>query len=243
MRVEDEYIGSETCVKIDSLGGHWVCIMSGSQRNTHRLVGLYRTILNDVNLRVSSNNLVDVMSTAPRQLLTKLSQELIHDELRISQEEFYGYGEKALGNVYRDLLCRIKELRLGCQLIIAGFLNGKAHLIQIEEDGQAIWNEHYVLIGSGTYEAHSILQQRTYVRTVELLDAIYLVYEAKRWSEKAKGVGDRNTSLQVLSPSREGFEIGWVDPLVGIPFLEEKYKAFNLQPIAMGEPLPSKFFR
>jgi 20S proteasome alpha/beta subunit len=241
-RIEDEYIGSETCVKLESLGGHWICLVSGSSLTAKRLVDSYRVILNDVSLHITADNAFEIMSRAPRQLLTKLSEELIHDELRMSAEDFYRHGN-SLGDVYGNILDRIRDLRLDCQLIIAGFINGKAQLFQVEENGQLLWNEHYVLIGSGTYEAHSILQQRSYVRTIELLDALYLVYEAKRWSEKARGVGNQNTVMQIVQPDPEGFRIGWIDPQVGIPFLEEKYKALNLQPVLLGDVLPSGFLR
>lgn len=245
MRVEDEYIGGETCVKFEGIGAHWVCLMSGSLNNAHRLVGIYRTILNDTNLKISPDNVVDVMSTAPRQLLSRLSEELIHDELRMTVEDFHRYGKKALGQTYLDLRQRIKEIRIDCQLIIGGFLNGQTHLLQVDEDGSVKWREHYALIGSGTYEAHSMLQERGYVRTVELMDAIYLSYEAKRWSEKSRGLVTAIPLSWSFAPFRGGgINIGWVDPLVGIPFLDEAFGRFNLQPVTLGNVmLPTGFFR
>lgn len=218
MRVEDEYIGSDTCVKFESAGGHWVCLMAGVFSGAKRLTGYYREVLNDPALSLTQYNLFDIVAEAPKRMLLKMTEELIYKRLRMERSEFYA----ALPTHERFLAVQdeISALKLDCSLLLAGFVQDEPYLFLIDEDGQISWREHYALLGRGQFEAHAILQQRSYVQTIEVLDALYLVYEAKLWSEKVNSVGNQNTSLLVIEPPTPEYGLGirWVDALVGLPF-------------------------
>jgi 20S proteasome alpha/beta subunit len=242
MRTEDAYLGSETCAKFQGLGNDWIGLMAGNVQRATRLTWLYSAYLKKLSEPISLENVTEVMSNPPLKLITQLKSEVVQREVGLSFEEFNALGpEKLSESVYRSVLRKIKAVKTGCELIIAGFVKGQGCLLYVGQDAVVEWREHYCVSGSGYFEAHSILQQRGYVRTIELVEAIYLAYEAKRWSEKALGVGDKNTVLQVLYPEQSGIGAELVSPSIGIPFLDGLYAKFGLQTPVV-HALPSNFF-
>lgn len=80
-----------------------------------------------------------------------------------------------------------------CELIVSGFVSSVPVLITVQADEKGhlsvAQQTSFAAIGSGASIASVILSCREYQYPISIQNATYLVYEAKRWSEKASGVG------------------------------------------------------
>jgi hypothetical protein len=90
-----------------------------------------------------------------------------------------------------------------CELLVTGFIKDKPLIVAVaaNEKGKLTVRvvDHFFAIGSGALIATVILNCRGYNNMESLDSALYMVYEAKRLSEKADGVGPY-TRLIVTGP-------------------------------------------
>jgi hypothetical protein len=93
-----------------------------------------------------------------------------------------------------------------CELTVTGFVGTEAVIALVRDDDKkklsVSLTESFTAIGSGASVATVILNCRQYDRSQTSQNAAYMVYEAKRWSEQAAGVGPY-TFLLVHSPGAE----------------------------------------
>jgi hypothetical protein len=94
-----------------------------------------------------------------------------------------------------------------CQLIVSGFVGNDAVILLIEGDKYGNLKmgrpESFAAIGAGSTIATVLLSCRQHHYTDTVANAIHAVYEAKRLSEKADGVGPF-TNLWLHSPGYTG---------------------------------------
>jgi hypothetical protein len=122
-------------------------------------------------------------------------------------------------------------------LILKGLVKGKKVTLESVPT--------FAVIGSRGYIAQIFLGQRDCKPTDSLERAAYIVYEAKRYSERASGVGP-GTIIGALSPTPRGAR--------GLPsykalfsphalaFLEAKYRELGLQPVGAIPEFSAEFF-
>jgi len=116
--------------------------------------------------------------------------------------EWFGTGQfSSVHEMLSKVKCAVDEFTAHsplfekncCELLIAGFINGHPLIVVISggPKGKLAIRmvDNYCAIGSGALIATVILNCRNYSNQDELEIALYLVYEAKRLSEKADGVG------------------------------------------------------
>jgi len=133
-------------------------------------------------------------------------------------------------------------------LILSGFVSGKAKLITVTVYKRAVevsTTDSFCATGSGASIASVFLIQREYTPTVSLETATYLVYEAKKASEKDIGVGSVTVMMIQAPPSSIAFEDKVNIALMndeGKNQLEEVRRRFGLQPLGDFDPFPDSFF-
>jgi len=134
-----------------------------------------------------------------------------------------------------------------CELTVTGFVGTEAVIALLRDDEKKRLSvtlaESFAAIGSGASIATVILNCREYNHSCSAQDAIYLVYEAKRWSEKAYAVGPI-TLLLVQSPGAEDSPDGANAEVVsdaGQNILETIFHTIGLRPRLKIDSFPKGF--
>jgi 20S proteasome alpha/beta subunit len=95
---------------------------------------------------------------------------------------------------------KIENYNHDLQIIIAGMVNGTAHIYEILNPGTSRCFDSigFDVIGSGLPHAMNTLVARGCNQETPLEDALLIVYEAKKMAEKAPGVGANITDMCII---------------------------------------------
>jgi hypothetical protein len=175
-----------------------------------------------------------------------LVENYVQSQLAIDYDYFLRHGrEQFPEHDFEEVTAAIRAIDLGCQVILAGFLSKKPFLFTIEANGTVFREESFAVIGSGAPGAQASLFRRGYRGYMGPLEAAYYIYEAKKFSEIAPGVGP-NTDMAMAAPSlRQGFARWKHVSALYLQRLEEDYKKFGpqrYQPSNWPELLPGLEF-
>lgn len=119
------------------------------------------------------------------------------------------------------------------EAIITGFAGGDPIVLHVSGN-MSVESLPYGSIGEGSYIASMMMNQRDYSQNRPVEQVAYIVYEAKRCSEKVGSVG-KDTTLVIQSP-RDGKEppntvnMDWFDH-PGLARMDAMYKKYWLQRI------------
>jgi 20S proteasome alpha/beta subunit len=118
-----------------------------------------------------------------------------------------------------------------CELLITGFIGEEPIIVPVvfNEKGKlaVAVSSTFSAIGSGANIATVLLNCRNYAAHEGYEKATYMVYEAKRFSEKAEGVGPK-THLVWFSPGKEFYEAVALVSDAGIAHLEVIFNVTGL---------------
>jgi hypothetical protein len=134
-----------------------------------------------------------------------------------------------------------------CEVILTGFVCGKPVIACVQGDDKGKLSvrgvDSFCAIGTGATIATVILNCRQYDDQEEIQNATYMVYEARRFSEKAEGVGPY-TAMLIQAPGQEhSVDKAWVAFVSrdGIGMLETIFHSVGLMPKLTIEPFPAGF--
>jgi len=119
----------------------------------------------------------------------------------ITLEEFYGGRQRGLdANIIMRLDRQLEDAKLDLQVIVAGVDQNGGHVYALVDPGtaQCFNGLGFCGIGSGYPHAMSVLIFNNFNPSLPLNRAVYLVYEAKRRSESAPGVGREHTDIAAI---------------------------------------------
>lgn len=162
------------------------------------------------------------------EVLKKLYQELrdrhIEDNVlrpRAGLQSFREYHEKQKllhDGVILDLNEAIRRYHVGLVLTLVG-VDDSGHLIHISDPGTCsnFDNMAYCCVGMGDRHADNVFAWYKYSQDMELNDALYIAFEAKKRAEMAGGVG-QTTDIVIID--RDGIKQVGEDT---IKVLEEAY--------------------
>lgn len=104
--------------------------------------------------------------------------------------------------VYQQLVVQMNQYNINLDIIVAGIDTTKAHIGRITHPGTVIWLDKlgYDAIGSGGIHALTRLYLGGQTRKKGLVETVYAVYDAKRASEVAPGVG-KETDMAIIDAS------------------------------------------
>jgi hypothetical protein len=105
--------------------------------------------------------------------------------------------------VYQQLAMLMNNFNMGSDIIVAGVDDQGARLAVIGHPGTIAWFDKlgYAAIGSGGIHATMRLSLGAHTRNSPLVDTLYRVYDGKRASEVAPGVG-QETDVAIVYPDR-----------------------------------------
>lgn len=137
----------------------------------------------------------------------------------LTLEAFYGGAQRSLDPTISMRLDReLEGAGIELEIIVAGVDQTGAHLYCLVDPGisQCFNPLGFCGFGSGYPHAMSVLIFSNYNVRLNLKKAVYLVYEAKRRSESAPGVGKTYTDLAIIDKSVYYLTQSELDQLKGI---------------------------
>jgi hypothetical protein len=136
--------------------------------------------------------------------------EYIESQVGMSFLEFIKHKDAFPPVTREDLMAQVRAIKPSYELVVAGFIGnvGSAtipgsvvsRLYSMDSlSGSLLEQDVFAAIGCGWSAALSTLSRRHYSRDMDIHDAIYYVYEAKKDSEIIDGVGP-DTYMLLLAP-------------------------------------------
>jgi hypothetical protein len=235
--------GAEVGFKFSWAARNWPALVAGELRRAAELLATYESYLSTVKL--DRKNVFDEMKKPVLMQKEKLADEYVRGKFGFSYEHLRTHGKKELpASLLYETFSSVKDLELGCQLLIAGFLNQGGiknipHIFAVDRDFSVAHHSLFAAIGTGGVVAESALYQRKHTAHGSLEQTLYRVFEAKSLSEISEGVGPQ-TDMAVLSPAPDATK-GVPGPYItsrfvnsaGFDALKETYQQCSLKPITV----------
>jgi len=213
-RGEVPEVGSTDAVmKRRHLSKEWVALLAGNTARAEELCLRYEYYLRDHTL--TEENLTKEVRNVFHAYKRELANSYLQTTYGISFDYLVNGGKDKLGEQFTaTCLDQISRLRVGAELIIAGFASVSDYVddttlqspilcaVSENHDGDvAISEEDFAVIGSGCNAARTMLFYRDQESGMQLMDTIYTVLEAKTMSRAVPGIGE-SVSIEVMYPDR-----------------------------------------
>lgn len=204
-RVETETSGSETGLKFRQIGSYAAAMIAGSVPRAEQLIG---RIKDGIGWYMKSTpSLLEQLRPHVHSFRRSLVNGYVQSVLSMDYEELLRDGEKIIPDSLRTAVFEeITRIDLGCELIvmtIPGESNPDLQVCTIHKDGTILQQTNFCAIGTGSPNAESWLHFRQQSSGYSIERTMLHVYEAKRFSESAPGVGKQTIAI-VLSAEKEG---------------------------------------
>jgi len=168
------------------------------------------------------NNVKPVIKKSPFLSISEIAEEVKNSFIRQRKkkieelflqmrgyniETFYENMVNLPESIYITLDDKIQNYDFNLDIIVGGVDDEGAHIYYIENPGtlESYDSVGYFAIGTGDIHATLTFISRDYFQEISTKESLYIIYEAKRISEKAPGVGkktdiwiiDRNHIIQL----------------------------------------------
>lgn len=155
-----------------------------------------------------------------------IANTITQSRIAMSYEDFLVRGkEKLPDDLFRQIFSEIDIAGMRCKAIVCGIVGGLPIILESDALGHVI-SDTMATIGSGEALAHASLMDRAFGDYCDLDEAIYIAYEAKKFSEGERHVGI-NTFMAIL------YQNGMTKMLYTIDQrpLEKAYKKHARRPV------------
>lgn len=193
------FTSSSHAQKSDMVGGKWLALLAAND------VSHATELMAEIKARFGSDTsfpaaVRDALAEARSALMLRMTNDLL--PVGMPLDRFYSDGKAILPDwAYRDIWSRLTDFRLECELLIAGIGgSGHAHLFTIGADPPMAHDlAGFCAIGSGKWLAIGVLSEYDHSESDDWRDTAYQVYAAKRFSERAPGVGGETVLIRLRS--------------------------------------------
>jgi 20S proteasome alpha/beta subunit len=206
--------------------GRGTILKTGDVSHADELIALIQPVLDGYNCAPKPAEEFDARISALladlRKAVRKRKADLVEHYLglrhNVSLADFRKNGAAWFPpDEYGSILHEMRHLKLGCELICAYADDNEPVIVQITQDGEVVWQDHYASIGSGRDIGIAILAQSDWYAAPPLMDCLARVYLAKMTAESDPLVG-RKTLIDVMI---EGEDFDDLSP-EGRDYLAEK---------------------
>jgi len=174
----------------------WPTLVAGTLSKASELREVYRQYFSQLKKKgvlVTRENISDIVKKPLALQKRKLATHYVRMQLGIDYKDFLLQGKNTLpSEEFEDMTRNIREIDLGCSLILCTFIKGLAYIFKTDKYGRVTFSEHFAAIGSGSVIAESVMHQREHEYDISLGQATYHVYEAMKLGAKAPGVGSQH---------------------------------------------------
>jgi 20S proteasome alpha/beta subunit len=198
-RVETYITSADIEIKIAEIKElNWYAMFAGEVSKARELLYHYRSALQLIDLRENTQQKFQEVAWSYRK---SLMEHYVRMQFGISYQEFLERGTDLPAEVFASAIHDMGQIDFGCELILAGFVDSAPQLFHLDRyTGKVSPESHFLAIGTGGTNACSMLYYRNQNKQTGIDASIYHVYEAKRFGERAPGVGSSRV-LFVLNPS------------------------------------------
>jgi hypothetical protein len=194
--------------------GRGTVLMSGTVGKSEEFISMMTPIIEeyddqekpnkDFDLRIS--NLLEKF----RELVRRRKRQLINHNLAmrhgITFEEFLLHGSEWYSpHTYATIQADIRAVRLDCDIIYTYVHDYEPIIVEITDDGEVIWQEHYSCIGSGSTIGLAVLAQGPWWNNISLTDCASRLCLAKWAAEKDPHVSEE-AYLDISIKGREDID-------------------------------------
>ena len=221
----------EGAVKCHQIFPGWFVMLSGDSSKAKEVIDRYISNLNTfVHLGPTDVEVIDQLRVPLRQQRTSDVDEYVISQTGLTYREFLEKADKFPDVARVELFEGVKRVSLGCDLIIVGFTTGRPRIYGTDATGRLVEQDTMCSIGCGYIAALASMSRREYNRNLDIHEALYYVYEAKRASEGVPGVG-KQTHMLVLAPleSQQAHHTRALG-LAGLDILQKQDRAFGIHP-------------
>lgn len=207
-RVEAGVASSESCDKLAFVKHGWPTLISDSVDAADRLIEVCIETLASITLTAS--NVQAQLEIAAQERIQQIRHHHLMMKWSMSLGKFWEYSKMTPSPDWLlAMKDEIEKLELGAFLLVSGCIDDGAHILRLQSDGEvfAFDNSAASAIGEGDGLAEAWLHWRKHEDNATLLDAIYNVYEAKRFAEMVGSVGTTYTSVYVLKPDQQVYSL------------------------------------
>lgn len=238
-RLENADAGGDVGFKFGHAGDGWLALIAGNISTARDFINTYRFAMGGKTKGLNDAQIDAKIRACARSQRRRMINSHVYSRLGVTYSYFLKHGAQAFPeDVFRQVAYDIQNPQtfehLACELILAGFNNdGHPYLYKVHSDGTASIAEAFACVGTGATIASAALFQRKYVAQVDSKQALYYMYEAKRLSEVAPGVGHetkmwitRHFPLPDTGTGSQNLELSPAN----ISMLEKHYLKCGLQP-------------
>jgi hypothetical protein len=204
-------------------------LISGTITRAEELIAIYQKSLSGV--EIDKLNMFDEFKKPALLQKEKLADEYVRSKFGFSYEYLRKNGKKELpASLLYEAFSEIKNIELGCDLLIAGFVDDEVKIFLVQGNGTVSYHEHFATIGTGGPISEAALYQRQQQKFLDLDSSLYHVYEAKSLAEIAEGVGP-DTAMLVMAPPKDKTAMVAARKVTpeGFAELQTKYVEFGLK--------------
>lgn len=232
---------AEIKLKQRTLGSSWYCLTAGVDADIHAFyralrskfteLGSHQTALDETNV----GGLVrDALAAHKKQKV----DERVRGQYAISYDDLLNIGkEKLPPELFREAMTQVRDASIGAEFIVAGFSGRFPMVFQTDANGGVSVREDFAVIGEGGYLAQTVLLHRAHSDVSSTEEALYTVYEAKKYAEGATSVGSF-TTITVIHADRRRQRL----TKAGRDFLKQQYDRLGPKSIPPDLQLTEEMF-
>jgi 20S proteasome alpha/beta subunit len=204
-RVETHSTGSETIYKFRKVSDAWAAMYAGTISRADELGNLYIDHLKGKEL--DKQSALEELRKPPQVLKRRLVEEFIQNTLAMSYEDFLSRGPSLPSSLYETIASEISRIEIGCQLLLIPIPASTVRLFFTVDVNGCVYPEHnFAAIGSGSANALAWLHYRNHSEFESIDRTLLHVWESKRFSENAPGVG-KNTAMGWIEDTAKDHQI------------------------------------
>jgi 20S proteasome alpha/beta subunit len=238
-QVTSELGAAQTHFKEYNLGNGWHCLYAGNPSSARILVSGLRNKLVEHKRPIDETNVLPIIQSALNERKFNLCNEFVQGRFAMSYDAFLQTGKSNLpADRFLSSIHAIENILLGAEFLIVGFLSGFPIIIQTDQRCGASIKESFACIGEGSYLAHASLMHREHDEMAALGTTLYSVYEAKKWAERNRTVGDQ-TAIDII----HGDGTTQLVTRNGKDLLDKKFAEYGPKAVPGNLSLPNEVFQ
>lgn len=191
-RIETRSTGSETVYKFRKVSNQFAALYAGTVSRADELLHIYTEYL--AGRELTRQNIVEELRVPPQKLKRRLVEEYVRNTLGLGFDEFLAKSTSFPSGLHENILTEISRIQIDCQLLLVSLRTDLHALFTVDTDGAVFEEENFAAIGSGASNAIAWLHFRKQQQYLATNVTILHVWEAKKFSDNAPGVG-RETNL------------------------------------------------
>jgi 20S proteasome alpha/beta subunit len=149
---------------------------------------------------IDETNITTLLGNALYRRKRAKCEEYVRGRFGISYDDFLQHGKNWLpSNLFADAFSDVAAMKLNMQLVVTGFTGGFPFYCETDDYCGISIREHFAVAGEGRHLAEGVFRRRGHTDVKGKAEALYTVYEAKKFAEGIPSVGT-DTTISLIFP-------------------------------------------